>query len=79
MSIINDGLRQRERNKRSEAALIRWIVNGFGGAAVAPLVAVALLALSTIQLAGAPAWVVLLIFFAFAAIWGVVLIDRNRL
>ncbi|RWI35399.1 hypothetical protein [Mesorhizobium sp.] len=67
------------RNKPRDAALIRWIVSGFGGPAVAPLVAVALLALSSIQFAAAPAWVAVLLFFAFAACWGLMLLDRNRL
>ncbi|MCA0002923.1 MULTISPECIES: hypothetical protein [Mesorhizobium] len=50
------------RHKPREAALIRLIINGFGGPAPAPLVAIALLATSAIQFAGVPVSVVALLF-----------------
>lgn len=75
---ILDHTRKHERNNRSEAALMRWVVNAMGGAAVAPIVALVLLALASAFLTTTPAWVIVLQIFVLVALWGLIVLDHYK-
>jgi hypothetical protein len=75
MSII-DTRPQHQGNKRSEAAALHMFLNALGGSALAPLVALMLLALTTYLVSNMPFWVLGLLVLTIAGLWALIVTTK---